>query len=336
MSEETKGRAFHSGHAADLAMQTADASSWTLAVGTDAVSTCSRSETVSHASSRRRTGLSPVACKAPDAGCSPFPLFIKRAQAPGSARTSTDNACRLSPSLDAVRRHNDRASPRRSSTRWSTGVIVGERRIRRSRPHRLFAGLIPCAEQTVICGGGNRSITTLPSSRSGASRARQIFRSGGYLQLRDDLAASVRPRPAMPDRRSTADQVPVSPPGSLASTVEQIVVARSTMCAVRRSSDANAAILAAIVVRPVCHSAGYLRARGRFSHPAPAICGLHGSMSSTKSCRLSSITWGRRADALQRYAGPTTAFSKPWRTAFRRRFQQAQDQHVASLRRRVP
>jgi glutamate-1-semialdehyde 2,1-aminomutase len=113
-------------------------------------------------------------------------------------------------------------------------------------------------------------------ARAHTNRTKVLKFEGGYHGWHDYLLASVRPDPARVGPANAPNTVGVSA-GALATTVDQIVVApfndRTAVESIIRREKHN---LAAIVIEPVCHSAGCLIVKKEFLQFLRDICDRYG------------------------------------------------------------
>ena len=212
---------------------------------------------------------------------SPFPLFIKRAQ--GARVWDVDDNSYLDYHAaygPTVLGHNDpRVAKAVVDTLDQEGVLFGTPHPKEVALTRLFAELIPCAEQTIICGGGGSDAiyNAVRVARAFTGRTKVLKFEGTYHGWHDDLAASVRPGAGTAGPAAAPWTVPVSPRGSLSSTIEQIVVAPlNDRAAVEEIVAREHVDLAAIVVEPVCHSAGCIVLDDGFLALLRQMCDAYG------------------------------------------------------------
>jgi glutamate-1-semialdehyde 2,1-aminomutase len=211
----------------------------------------------------------------------PFPLFMKRAQ--GARVWDVDGNCYVDYHAaygPAVLGHNDRRVGKAVvDTLDQEGVLFGTPHPKEVALTRLFAELIPCAEQTIICGGGGSDAiyNAVRVARAFTGRTKVLKFEGGYHGWHDELAASVRPALGDAGPLAAPRTVPVSPRGSLPTTLEQIVIAPlNDRAAVEQIVERERHQLAAIVVEPVCHSAGCILLEDGFLALLRQLCDAHG------------------------------------------------------------
>src|SRR5262249_21748185 len=128
----------------------------------------------------------------------------------------------------AVLGHNDpRVRSAVVDTLEQEGVLYGTPHPKELALSRLLTELIPCAEQVIICGGGasDAIYNAVRVARAFTGRSKILKFEGGYHGWHDDVAASVHPTPDSLGSPISPNTVPVSPAGSLESTVDRIVVA---------------------------------------------------------------------------------------------------------------
>ncbi len=210
----------------------------------------------------------------------PFPLYISKAH--GSRIWDVDDNEYIDYHASfgpAVLGYNE---PR---VREAVKTAMDEEGVLFAAPHpkeveltRRFAELIPCAEKTVICGGGGSDpiYHSVRVARAYTGKTKVLKFEGGYHGWHDTLLAGVRPKPATagpPDAPTTVAESG----GALASTIDQIVVApfndfEATERIIEREKDN----LAAIMIEPVCHSAGTLLVKTEFLQYLRDACDRYG------------------------------------------------------------
>lgn len=139
---------------------------------------------------------------------------------------------------------------------------------------KLFAELVPCAEKTVLCGGGGSDpmYHAVRVARAYTGKTKVLKFEGGYHGWHDYLLASVRPDPQKAGPADAPHTVGGSS-GALQGTVDQILVAPfNDESAVERIVEREKDNLAAIVIEPVCHSAGCLIVKTEFLQFLRDIC----------------------------------------------------------------
>ena len=210
----------------------------------------------------------------------PYPLFISRAA--GSHIWDVDGNAYIdywASAGPAILGHNDPA------VREAVVETLNEEGVLFTAPHpkevqlaKLFSELIPCAEKTALCGGGGSDAmyNAVRVARAYTGRKKILKFEGGYHGWHDYYAASVNPPPAQAGPAESPHTVAVSH-GSLPEAIDQIVVAPfNDEAALERIVEANKGELAAIIVEPVCHSAGCLIVREEFLRFIRELCDAHG------------------------------------------------------------
>ena len=143
---------------------------------------------------------------------------------------------------------------------------------------KIFSEVVPCAEKTIICGGGGSDpmYHAVRVARAFTGKSKIMKFEGGYHGWHDYLLASVRPDPKNAGGADEPKTVPISD-GALKETIGQILVApMNDQGAVERIIQREKDNLAAIVIEPVCHSAGCLIVQTEFLRFLRDICDQHG------------------------------------------------------------
>ncbi|HKQ01475.1 MAG TPA: aspartate aminotransferase family protein [Actinomycetes bacterium] len=206
----------------------------------------------------------------------PYPLFIRRAG--GSRIWDVDDNEFIDywgAAGPALLGHNDpRVRAAVIDTLTNDGVLFTAPHPKEVELARLFTELVPCADMTALCGGGGSDAVynAVRLARAYTGRTKLLKFEGGYHGWHDYLAASVKPRPEEAGPADAPATVPASV-GSLQETIDQIVVApfndpEATERLIRREADR----LAAVVIEPVCHSAGCLIVDKDFLVLLRALC----------------------------------------------------------------
>jgi glutamate-1-semialdehyde 2,1-aminomutase len=210
----------------------------------------------------------------------PFPLYVARAQ--GARLWDVDG----NEFIDyhgaygpAILGYNDpRVRAAIIDTMEREGILFAAPHPKEVELARLFAGLIPCAEMTVFCGGGasDALYNAVRVARAYTGRKRLLKFEGGYHGWHDYLAVSIRPDV---DKAGPPDEpypLPASA-GSLEEITEQVIVAPfNDASAVERLVEREKDALAAIVIEPVCHSAGCLLPKEGFLKHLRQLCDAYG------------------------------------------------------------
>ena len=210
----------------------------------------------------------------------PFPLFVKRAQ--GSRIWDVDGNEYLDYHAShgpAVLGYND-AQVRAAvvDTLDHEGVLFGAPHPKEFELAKLLAELIPCAEMTALCGGGGSDATynAIRVARAYTGRRKVLKFEGGYHGWHDYLAVSTRPEVSKAGPPWEPLPIPASA-GSPTEITDQVVVAPfNDETAVERIVERERAELAAIIVEPVCHSAGCLILKDGFLKFLRQLCDRHG------------------------------------------------------------
>jgi glutamate-1-semialdehyde 2,1-aminomutase len=210
----------------------------------------------------------------------PFPLFIKRAQ--GSRIWDVDGNEYLDYHASygpAVLGYNDpRVRAAVTDALEHEGVLFAAPHPKEVELTRLLAEVIPCAEMTALCGGGGSDAiyNAIRVARAYTGRKRVLKFEGGYHGWHDYLAVSIRPDVTKAGPAWEPLSVPASA-GSLAEITDQVVVAPfNDEVAVERIVEREKNDLAAVIVEPVCHSAGCLILKDGFLPFLRQLCDRHG------------------------------------------------------------
>jgi glutamate-1-semialdehyde 2,1-aminomutase len=210
----------------------------------------------------------------------PFPVFIQRAQ--GSQIWDVDGNQYIDYHGSygpAVLGHNDpRVKQAILETLESEGVLFATPHPKEVELTKLFSELVPCAEKTVLCGGGGSDpmYHAVRVARAYTGRTKVMKFEGGYHGWHDYLLASVRPDPAKVGHADAPHTVPISA-GALKETVDKIIVAPfNDKDAVEKLVRQHKDDLAAIVIEPVSHSAGCLILKPDFLQFLRQICDQYG------------------------------------------------------------
>ena len=210
----------------------------------------------------------------------PYPLFISKAS--GSRIWDVDGNEYIdywASAGPAILGHND------PGVRQAVIETLNDEGVLFTAPHpkevalaKLFSELIPCAEKTAFCGGGGSDAmyNAVRVARAYTGRKKILKFEGGYHGWHDYYAASVNPSRAEAGPAEAPWTVPVSQ-GSLQEAVDQIVVAPfNDEAALAEIVEPQKNALAAIIIEPVCHSAGCLIVQKDFLRFARELCDAHG------------------------------------------------------------
>src|SRR5262245_54237137 len=210
----------------------------------------------------------------------PFPLFIKRAE--GSRIWDVDGNEYLDYHASygpAVLGYNDpRVRLAVTDALEHEGVLFAAPHSKEVELTKLLAELIPCAEMSALCGGGGSDAiyNAIRVARAYTGRKKVLKFEGGYHGWHDYLAVSIRPDVSKAGPSWEPLPIPASA-GSLAEITDQVVVAPfNDEAAVQRIVEREGAELAAIIVEPVCHSAGCLILKDGFLAFRRQLCDRHG------------------------------------------------------------
>lgn len=210
----------------------------------------------------------------------PYPLFISRAS--GSRIWDVDGNEYIdywASAGPALLGHNDPGVREAViETLNNEGVLFTAPHPKEVKLAKLFSELIPCAEKTAFCGGGGSDAmyNAVRVARAYTGRTKILKFEGGYHGWHDYYTASVNPTRAVAGPADAPHTVPVSK-GSLKEASDQIVVAPfNDEAALARIVDAHKDGLAAIIIEPVCHSAGCLIVREDFLRYVRELADEHG------------------------------------------------------------
>lgn len=210
----------------------------------------------------------------------PHPLFISRAL--GSRIWDVDGNEYIdywAAAGPAILGHNDPGVRRAViKTLDEEGVLFTAPHPKEVELAKVFSELIPCAEKTALCGGGGSDAmyNAVRVARGYTERKKILKFEGGYHGWHDYYAASVNPPPEEAGPADAPNTVPVSR-GSLQEAIDQIIVAPfNDEAALERLIRTHADDLAAVIIEPVCHSAGCLIVREEFLRLLRDLCDAHG------------------------------------------------------------
>lgn len=210
----------------------------------------------------------------------PFPLVFKKGL--GARLWDVDDNAYVDywcAAGTALLGHNDpRVREAVVSTLENEGVLFTTPHPKEMELARRLCQLIPCAQKTILCGGGGSDAiyNAIRVSRAYTGKTKLLKFEGGYHGWHDDQAVSVRPNPADAGPALAPHSVAISA-GSLAETVQQVVVApfnneAAVESLIRKEKDH----LAAVIIEPVCHSSGCLIVKETFLKFLREICTAYG------------------------------------------------------------
>ena len=207
----------------------------------------------------------------------PFPLFIKRASGARIWDVDDNEYIDYHASFGpAVLGHNDpRIRESVIGTLENEGVLFGAPHPKEAELAKLFSEVVPCADMTVICGGGGSDpmYNAVRVARAYTGKKKLLKFEGGYHGWHDYVAASSRPSSESAGPPDAPNTVPLSGAGSLEEAIQQIVVAPfNDEAALERIIEREKDNLAAIIIEPVCHSAGCLIVQQSFLRLVRQIC----------------------------------------------------------------
>ena len=209
----------------------------------------------------------------------PFPLFIKKTLGARIWDVDDNEYIDYHASYGpAVLGYNDpRVRAAVIETMETEGVLSATPHPKEVQLAKLFAEVVPCAEKTILCGGGGSDAVynSVRVARAYTGKTKILKFEGGYHGWHDYLAVSVLPELANAGPAEDPNSVPVSA-GSLKETVQQVVVApfnnhEATERIIEREKDN----LAAVMIEPG-YSAGCPVINQDFLQLLRDLCDKHG------------------------------------------------------------
>ncbi len=210
----------------------------------------------------------------------PFPIALKKAQ--GARVWDLDDNEFIDywgsagPSLLG---HNDPAVRKAIvGVLESEGVLFTTPHPKEAELARWFADNIPCGEKTVFCGGGGSDAiyNGVRLARASTGRTKLLKFEGGYHGWHDYLAQSVRPAPDAVGSATEPNTVPISLGTPSEVTAQTVIAPFNDLEAFERIIEREKGKLAAVVIEPVCHSAGCIVMEPEFLKGIREICSAEG------------------------------------------------------------
>jgi glutamate-1-semialdehyde 2,1-aminomutase len=231
--------------------------------------------------SRRASKLAPKGVQGGGRWYEPFPLFIEKAMGARlwdvDGNEFIDYHASYGPAILGYNDPSVRAAV--IQTLESQGVLFGAPHAKEVELAEVFSEIVPCAEKTVLCGGGGSDpmYNAVRLARAHTGREKILKFEGSYHGWHDYVSVSVRPDAKQAGERQAPTAVPESA-GALQAAVDRVVVAPlNDRPSLETIVDRHRQELAAIIVEPFCHTpCGCVLHQEGILERVRELCNVHG------------------------------------------------------------